>query len=83
MRIDAPLFLTTWLSLVGDQLRKHNPPLRGFLAKWNQGQHSCSKRLSQRGFRLRKTYHDIAVRGVRARLYCYMNIHSTSCDDRW
>jgi hypothetical protein len=83
MRIDAPLLFATWLSLVGDQLRKHDSPLRGFLAKWKQGQVSCSKRLSRRGFRLRKTYHDIAVRGVRARLYCYINIYSTSCDDGW
>ena len=32
--MDAPLLFITWLSLIRDQLRKHNSPLRGFLAKW-------------------------------------------------
>lgn len=36
-RVDAPLLFITWLSLVRDQLRKHNSPLRGFLAKWKAG----------------------------------------------
>jgi hypothetical protein len=42
--MDAPLLFTTRLSLVGDQLRKHNSPLCGFLAKWKQGQGQLLKK---------------------------------------
>ncbi len=42
MRIDVPLLFTTWLGFVGNQLRKHDSPLRGFLVKRMQGQVSCS-----------------------------------------